>query len=134
MQLSIIRTVITTMLIALITLATTVGSALAAQAGPTTLPVPAGGRSCLPLVWGNYKVHGAGSSNRGVRFSLHRSADGVNFSDVAQSADTAVLWNVDIIQAARPKLFSGWFKLCARNLSNQDATVTLTLQTDVNAP
>lgn len=130
-----IRTVMGTMLIALLALAGTVGSAFAASAGPTTIIVSPGSRVCLPVISGSYKVHGVGDSNRGVRFSLHGSTNGgLSFNDLAQSSDTETHWVVNSNSASSPGLFPGQFKLCARNLGAQGATVTLTLQTDANAP
>jgi hypothetical protein len=126
--------IIAAVLLALVALTSPISTSFAASAGPTTVIVSPGSRVCIPVVYGYNKVHGQGDSDLGVLFSLHQSSSGSSYTTIAQSGAGALNWTVDSNAASSPGLFPAWFKLCARNQGSQGATVTLTLQTDADAP
>jgi len=78
-----------------------------------------------------FQAHTFGISDRGVRFTTHRSADGVTFKDLDQSPDDSrafgPFYRASLGQAA---YFPNYFKICARNLGAKSATVTLGIETD----
>lgn len=106
------------------------GGALAAVS-PTYVPrLSVGSRVCTNDLYAYSKVRIEGQANYpGVRFTLLRSLDGVNFNPFLQSpTDTTTAY------AAQANSY-GWFRACARNLGTTGVTnVNVTLKTDVDVP
>jgi hypothetical protein len=92
-------------------------------------PWPAGH---VTLKSAQYQAHASGISDLGVRFSTHRSADGVTYRDLDQTADDSRGWNPYYRINMQPSYFPNFFKICARNLGAKSATVTLLIETDAN--
>ena len=126
------KSLIATILFALIALAGTSGNAFA-YSNSMTVPVAPGSRVCLTTpVSAQYQAHASGISDLGVRFSTHRSADGVTYRDLDQTADDSRGWNPYYRINMQPSYFPNFFKICARNLGAKSATVTLLIETDAN--
>jgi hypothetical protein len=127
------KSIIVAILITLLTLAGTAGSALAAYSSATVIVSP-GSRVCLNPQYAGYKVRAEGLSNQGVRFTVHRSATGGTYQDIYQSTDNTTAFAAEFNSTFQPYYFPGYFKVCARNLGTSGATVTLTIKTDADAP
>src|SRR5688500_11476664 len=121
------KTIITTVLIALLALMGTVGSASAASSNASLIVSP-GSRVCTNALFAGYQVRAQGSAASPVRWTLNRSADGVNYTQLSQVDSTGYFaqFNSSFV----PSYFPGWFKLCARNIGTQGVNVNMTLLTD----
>ena len=104
-----------------------------AEAGTTSLTLPAGSRVCRDAsAPAYYKARGEGLANPGVKFTfLVRPSSSTVFTQLAESGSNfTTAFAAEADRTWTPWAFPGYFRVCARNLGTSASQVQLTLRTD----